>query len=123
LEFWDVRGSTEYHSKQAYRCTQYRKRFLFLSRQTGEAGAGMAVNSRTERTGKTMPIQLCAHSIIVDFESTEVLWARQRPAQRASGALEWSREFIRAVHFEECGEGSRDSAVREARMYGRCRTA
>lgn len=77
------------------------------------------MDSRTEMIGRATPIQLCAHSIIIALESTEVFCAMQRPAQRASEALEWRSEFIRAVHFEECAEGTRDSGVRDARMYGK----
>lgn len=70
----------------------------------------------TRSMGNTTVIHDCAESIIIFCDKMEVLWARQRPAQRAPASLECKSASILVGHLTRCEDGRRHSAVREERQ-------
>jgi hypothetical protein len=98
LELWHIDCNREYMSEKPYSDFESRQGFLFLSRgETGEKSAW--IDTRTENKGKAAPTQLLAFSSINSRDNMDVWQARERPAQRAPGSLEWIKELMRATHF------------------------
>lgn len=77
---------------------------------------------QTESADNAMTTHDWAQSIIIAWDSNDVLNARHSPAHLALGSLACIRELTLLVHFATCAEGTKHSDVNVDKQYGRFRT-